>query len=233
MTSQLPEERAAKRAGWRRSIMKGWRFVARATAGYGAPAVVVSLVSFVVSSASFALSFFSFHATSNLQATLTVYAGCNWLYGRGVPGSGTDVEYFIAPITAVNDGARTGTLRELELVFESDGTSKPFPANFIAASFDDKTPQMYSPIAIAGHSSATNWIVFTQPDYRDRPLFGKTPSGEVVSFPVTIDFRPVVPFSDSLFDRWFFARPGPKPRFPRIAPAYERNPTRFNVCKEA
>jgi hypothetical protein len=218
VTTALPEKGTGK------SAASAWS-IGRAAFRYTKPATVISIVALV-------LSLVNFHVTTNQQAILTVYAGCNWLYGRGVSGLGTDVEYFVAPITVVNDGARTGTVLEIDLVVETGSSSKSFPANFIATSFDDKALQiskMFSPIAVAGHASTTDSIIFTQSDPRDPPLFGKAVSGEAVSFPATIKSRPAVPFSDRLIDRWF-SGPGPEPHFPRIAPVYEGKTARFNVC---
>jgi len=104
------------------------------------------------------------------QPRLTIFAGCNWQYGRG-PGSFD--EYFVIPVTIANDGARGGTVLAIELTIEKGGRSKAYTGNFTLASLDDKTRQLFAPLAIAGHASVTASIVFTQRTPAGAPLFGE------------------------------------------------------------
>jgi hypothetical protein len=174
----------------------------------------------------FVLSLVNFYATVYESAMLTAFAGCHWQYGRGVPGLGSQVEYFIVPVTIINEGAKTGTVLDMELVVEKDGVLKSFPANFIGAVVDEKTT-LFAPMAIAGHASESNSIVFTQPEPSDPPMFG-----DKVSFRATVKFQPAVPSAYGFFDH-LFASPGADPHFEPVAPVFDGRPARFSVCKRA
>jgi hypothetical protein len=175
------------------------------------------------------LSIFNLYATVWQPPSLTAYAGCNWWYGRGVAGLGSNIEYFIVPVTVVNEGARTGTVLGLDLVIERDGLSTSFPASFTATGIDDKTPPAFAPIAVAGHASATTSIVFIQPDIRERPLFGGG-----VSFRATLRLGRARSYSYGVIDGllMLLASPGPEPRAEHVAPVFEPGKsTPFSICK--
>src|SRR5215470_17106250 len=119
--------------------------VRRYTAALRRAALFISLVSL-------ALSGVSLYETVLKQPRLVIFTGCSWQYGRG-PGSYD--EYFVIPVTIANDGARGGTVLAIELVMDKGGAPKSFAGNFTVASLDDKTRQLFAPLAIAGHASAT------------------------------------------------------------------------------
>jgi hypothetical protein len=193
--------------------------VGRAAAGLIRP-------SFIISFAALLLSIANFYVTVYEQPILNIYAGCNWRYGRGMPGLGTDIEYFVIPVTIVNDGARTGTMLAIDLTVEKNGSTKSFPAGFIAGGLDDKAQQMFAPIAVAGHASASSSIVFIQLARTDPPVFANAGP-----FHASFGFRPSAPvsFRLRLIDR-LSASPGTDRGFMPVAPAFDGRPVSFDVC---
>jgi hypothetical protein len=190
-----------------------WRAATGYTSGYARPDVLIASVALV-------LSMISIYATVWVGPILKVYAGCNWRYARGVPDAGTDVEYFVVPVTVVNDGARTGTVLAVDLAVEKGGSSTPFTANFIGTRFDDKI-QMFAPIAVAGHASASYSIIFTQLVPTEAPLFG-----ERGPLRATLRIGPAPPVG--LFAA-LFASPVTERRFELVASAFEEKPVSFPV----
>jgi hypothetical protein len=96
--------------------------------------------------------------------------GCNWEYGRG-PGSYD--EFFVVPVTVTNHGARAGAVLAIELTADDGEQSKSFAARFTVDNLDDKHRQLFAPIAVSGHDSATASIVFTQRHLTTTPLVRK------------------------------------------------------------
>jgi hypothetical protein len=217
MTGELHGERAGKNKTW---TWRAWRVVA----GYMRPVAILSIIAIV-------LSVVNLYATVWEQPILTAHAGCNWQYGRGVPGAGSQVEYFIVPVTVVNDGARTGTVPDMDLEIAREGSTKRYRANFIATRFiaagvDDGNVQVFFPIAIAGHASASTSTVFVQPQRTERPWFG---NGEV-SFHATVKIKPAGLNSYRFIDR-LFASHAVEHHYDAIAPVYEGKPVSFSVCR--
>jgi hypothetical protein len=155
---------AARRRGWT-VVFTAYAVskVRRYTAALRRAALVISLVSLAISG-------LSLYETVLRQPRLTIFTGCNWQYGRG-PGSFD--EYFVVPVTVANDGARSGTVLAIELTMEKGGRAKAYTGNFTVAGVDDKARQLFAPLAIAGHASATASIVFTQRTPAGAPLFGE------------------------------------------------------------
>jgi hypothetical protein len=120
-----------------------------------------------ISLISLAFSGVSLYETVLKQPSLQILAGCNWEYGRG-PGSYD--EFFIVPVTVTNHGARAGAVLAIELVASQGGQSKPFAARFTVENLDDKHRQLFAPLAVSGHDSATASIVFTQRQLTATPL---------------------------------------------------------------
>jgi hypothetical protein len=120
-----------------------------------------------ISLISLAFSGISLYETVLKQPSLQILAGCNWEYGRG-PGSYD--EFFVVPVTVVNHGARAGAVLAVELTASQDGQSKPFAGRFTVENLDDKRRQLFAPLAVSGHDSATASIVFTQRHLTTPPL---------------------------------------------------------------
>src|ERR1700730_14592012 len=116
-----------------------------------------------------AFSAISLYETVLKQPSLRILAGCNWEYGRG-PGSYD--EFFVVPVTVTNHGARAGAVLAIELTASKGGQSKPFAARFTVENVDDKRRQLFAPLAVSGHESATASIVFTQRHLTTPPLVG-------------------------------------------------------------
>src|SRR5258708_21600061 len=195
--------------------------VRRYTAALRRAALFISLVSL-------ALSGVSLYETVLRQPRLTIFTGCNWQYGRG-PGSYD--EYFVIPATVANDGARGGTVLAIELTVDKGGRSKAYAGNFTVTSLDDKTRQLFAPLAIAGHASATASIVFTQRTPTGPPLFGE-PGG----YDAALKLRTAVGLSYGFIDR-LFASPPPelhlKPLLQRlhIAAVLGGDRASFDACE--
>lgn len=111
----------------------------------------------------------SLYETVLKQPKLTTLAGCNWQYGRG-PGSND--EFFVVPVTIANHGARSGAVISIELTAQGGGESKIFEADFTLGSVEDKTEQLFAPLAIPGRQSATSSIKFVQKRLTNPPLVG-------------------------------------------------------------
>jgi hypothetical protein len=154
-----------------------------------------------ISLVSLAFSGVSLYETVLRQPRLEIFTGCNWQYGRG-PGSYD--EYFVIPVTIANDGARGGTVLAIELTLDKGGRSKAYAGNFTLASLDDKARQLFAPLAIAGHASATASIVFTQRTPAGSPLFGE-PGG----YDAALKVRTAVGVSYGFIDQ-LFASPPPE-----------------------
>jgi hypothetical protein len=202
------QEQAESAAARRRSDVT---FAARAVskvrwyrAALRRAALFISLVSLAlltratlfISLLSLAFSGVSLYLTVLRQPRLTIFAGCNWQYGRG-----PDDEYFVIPITVANDGAWGGTVLAIELKVDKGGRSKAYAGNFTVASIDDKTRQLFAPLVIAGRSSATASIVFMQ---RGLPLVD-----EPGRYNARLMVRPAVGSSYGFIDR-LFASPPPE-----------------------
>ena len=198
LQSQIQERAKAAAFGRRRWSAVLAAYVVSKVRRYGAAlrraALFISLVSL-------AFSGVSLYETVLRQPRLTIFAGCNWQYGRG-PGSYD--EYFVIPVTVANDGARGGTVLAIELTMDKGGRSKAFAGNFTVAGIDDKTRQLFAPLAIAGHASATASIVFTQRTPTGPPLFGE-PGG----YDAALKLRTAVGLSYGFIDR-LFASPPPQ-----------------------
>jgi hypothetical protein len=170
--------------------------VRRYTAALRRAALFISLVSL-------AFSGVSVYETVLRQPRLTIFTGCNWQYGRG-PGSFD--EYFVIPVTVANDGARGGAVLAIELTVDKGGRSKAYAGNFTVAGLDDRTRQLFAPLAIAGHAAATASIVFTQRTPTGTPLVGE-PGG----YDAALKLRTAVGLSYGFIDR-LFASPPPEAR---------------------
>jgi len=196
LQSQIQERAKAAASGRRRwsAVLAAYVVskVRRYTAALRRAALFISLVSL-------AFSGVSLYETVLRQPRLTIFAGCNWQYGRG-PGSFD--EYFVIPVTVANDGARGGTVLAIELTVDKGGRSKAYAGNFTVAGPDDKTRQLFAPLAIAGHASATASIVFTQRTPTGPPLFGE-PGG----YDAALKLRTAVGLSYGLIDRLFASLP--------------------------
>jgi hypothetical protein len=120
-----------------------------------------------ISLTSLAFSGISLYETVLKQPKLEIFAGCNWEYGRG-PGSYD--EFFVVPVTIANHGARTGAVLAVELTVSRDGQTKAFGARATVENLDDKRRQLFAPLAVSGHDSATASIVFTQHQLTTPPL---------------------------------------------------------------
>jgi hypothetical protein len=120
-----------------------------------------------ISLISLAFSAVSLYETVLKQPSLQILAGCNWEYGRG-PGSYD--EFFVVPVTVTNHGARAGAVLDIELTASGGGQSKPFTARFTVENLDEKHRQLFAPLAVSGHDSATASIVFTQRQLTTPPL---------------------------------------------------------------
>jgi hypothetical protein len=183
-----------------------WR-IRRYTAGLKRAALFISLVSLVFSGV-------SLYETVLKRPRLTIVTGCNWLYGRG-PGSFDD--YFVIPVTVANDGARSGTVLAIDLAVDEGERAKAFNGNFTVTSLDDKTRQLFAPLAISGHESATASVVFTQRTSTRPPLFGD--SGR---YRARLKLRTTRDVFYGFIDRWL-ANPAPDARF-------EIFPQRFDIA---
>jgi hypothetical protein len=120
-----------------------------------------------ISLISLAFSGVSLYETVLKQPNLQILTGCNWEYGRG-PGSYD--EFFVVPVTVTNHGARAGAVLAIELTASEGALSKPFGARFTVENLDDKHRQLFAPMAVSGHDSATASIVFTQRQLTTTPL---------------------------------------------------------------
>ena len=152
-----------------------------------------------ISLVSLAFSGVSLYETVLRQPRLTIFTGCNWQYGRG-PGSFD--EYFVIPVTVANDGARGGTVLAIALTVQKGGRSKSYTGNFTVAGLDDKTRQLFAPLAIAGHASATASIMFTQWTPSGPPLVG-----EPGRYDTALRLRTAVGISYGFIDRLFASLP--------------------------
>jgi hypothetical protein len=200
--------------------------LARGIAGVGRPAFVVAVVSL-------ALSGVTLYVTVLEAPRLTIYAGCNWQYGRG-PGSFD--EYFVVPVTVVNDGARGGTVLAVELVVDKSGSARSFAGNFAVAGVNDEARRLFAPIAVAGHAATSNAIVFTQRTPTNQTLFDLATSAAPERFQATLKLREAVPVSYGFVDR-LFANPPTDARFEvqpgDLEPVRNDKPASFDACAPA
>jgi hypothetical protein len=183
---------------------------------------------------SLAFSAISLYVTVLERPLLTIFAGCNWQYGRG-PGSFD--EYFVVPITIVNDGARGGTVLAFELLVDKDGlpgSSRSFAGNFTLDGFNDQKRQLYAPLAIAGHGSASSAIVFTRRMRADSPLFNIAAPAAADRFQATLTFRAAAA-ADAFVDHLFSSPPAearfePALRADDLAPVLDDKLASFDAC---
>jgi hypothetical protein len=181
----------------------------RTVAAITGPASLFALVSFVFSA-------ISLYVTVIEQPRLAIYAGCNWQYGRG-PGSYD--EYFVIPVTIVNNGARGGAVLTIELVVDKGPSPRSFAASFTVAGFDGTTRQLFAPIAINGHASASSSIVFTERVRTNPPLFDLAAFSKPERFQARLKLRSVAHLSYGFVDR-LLASPPAEVRFePLLQPA--------------
>jgi hypothetical protein len=197
----------------------------RALAAIVRPASLVGLVSL-------AFSAVSLYVTVLEQPRLKIFAGCNWQYGRG-PGSFD--EYFVIPVTVVNTGARGGTVLAIELVVDKGSSPRSFVGGFTEAGFDDTTRQLFAPLAIDGHGSASSTIVFTERTPTNPPLFDLAAFSKPERFRATLKFRSVAHVSYPVIDR-LLASPPAEARFEPllqptdIAPIFADKRAGFDAC---
>jgi hypothetical protein len=189
---------------------------------------------FILSLVSLAFSATSLYVTVLERPRLTIFAGCNWQYGRG-PGSFD--EYFVVPLTVVNDGARGGTVLAFELVVDKDGSPGSFAGNFTLDSFSDQKRQLFAPLAIAGHESASSAIVFTRRTRTNRPLFNMAEPAAANRFQATLRFH-AASASDTFIDRLFPSPPAearfePSLRPDDLAPVLDDKLASFDACAPA
>jgi hypothetical protein len=194
---------------------------------------VVSSPAFVVAVVSLGFSGVTLYITLLEEPRLTIYAGCNWQYGRG-PGSFD--EYFVVPVTVVNSGARGGTVIAVELVVDKGGSARSFAGNFAVASLNDEARRLFAPIAVAGHAAASSAIVFTPRIPTNRTLFDLAKSAAPERFHATLKFQAAVPVSYGFVDRLFASRPK-DPRFEvqpgDLEPVRNDKPASFDACAPA
>ena len=157
-----------------------------------------------ISLISLAFSGISLYETVLKQPSLRILAGCNWEYGRG-PGSYD--EFFVVPVTVTNHGARAGAVLAIELTASKGGQSKPFIARFTVENLEDKRRQLFAPLAVSGHDSATASIVFTQRHMTTPPLVG-----EDGRFQARVKLTTALDTSYGVIDR-MLTRPPPEARF--------------------
>jgi hypothetical protein len=172
---------------------------------------VVSRPAFVVAVVSLALSGVTLYVTVLDEPRLTIYAGCNWQYGRG-PGSFD--EYFVVPVTVVNSGARGGTVLAIELVVDKGGAARSFAGNFTGAGLNDDARRLFAPIAVAGHAAVSSAVVFIRRarTNTDPLLFDLARSAAPERFQARLKLRTAVPVSYGFVDR-LFANPSTDTRF--------------------
>ncbi len=214
---------------WRRAHGLG---AASAASNLHRGLAVVPSPAFVFSLVSLTLSAISLYVTVLEQPRLKIFAGCNWQYGRG-PGSFD--EYFVIPVTIVNDGARGGTVLALDLVVEKDGSARSFAGRFTLAGFNDKARQLFAPLAIAGHASASSAVVFTQRTRANPQLFDETTLAAADRFSATLKFRTALASSHGLIDRLLPSRPTearfePLLRPDDLAPVLDDKMASFDAC---
>ncbi len=214
---------------WRRAYGLSAAFAA---SNFRRGLAVVSSPAFVVSLVSLTFSAISLYVTVLEQPRLKILAGCNWQYGRG-PGSFD--EYFVIPITVVNDGARGGTVLALELAVEKDGSARSFTGNFTLAGFNDQARRLFAPLAIAGHASASSAIVFTQRTRANPPLFNEVALASADRFSATLKFRTALTSSYGFVDRLLPSRPTesrfePLLRPDDLAPVLDDKLASFDAC---
>jgi len=198
LQSQIQERAKGATSRWR-----GWTFVlvTYAVSRVRRYAAALRRAALFISIVSLALSGVSLYETVLRQPRLAIFTGCNWQYGRG-PGSYD--EYFVIPVTVANDGARGGTVLAVELTMDKGGRSKAYAGNFTVAGLDDKTRQLFAPLAITGRASATASIVFTQRAPAGPPLFG-----EPGAYEAALKVRTAVGISYGFIDQ-LFASPPPE-----------------------
>lgn len=124
---------------------------------------------FIFSLFSLTFSAISLYETVLRQPKLAVLAGCNWQYGRG-PGSND--EYLVVPVTIANHGARSGAVIAMELTVTGHGEPKRFDSNFVLGGVEDKSGQLFAPMAVPGRQSATSSVMFVQQRLTNPPLVG-------------------------------------------------------------
>jgi hypothetical protein len=191
------------------------------------PASVVALVSL-------GFSAISLYVTVLEQPRLMIFAGCNWQYGRG-PGSFD--EYFVIPVTLVNTGARGGTVLAVELVVDKTASPRSFVGRFTEAGFDNTTRQLFAPLAIDGHGSASSTVVFTERTRTSPPLFDLPAFSKPERFRATLTFQSVAHVSYPVIDR-LLASPPAEARFESslqpadIAPIFADKPAGFDACAQ-
>lgn len=192
-------------------------FAARAVSK-GRAALFISLVSLAFSGA-------SLYETVLRQPRLTIFAGCNWQYWRGPR---LNDEYYVIPITVANDGARGGTVLAIELKVDKGGQSRAHTGNFTVAG--DKTRQLFAPLVVAGRSSATASIMFTQQAPSGSPLVD-----EPGHYEASLAVRTAVGSSYGFIDR-LFASPPPEQLHLKILlrrldiTTVLRDPASFDAC---
>ncbi len=163
----------------------------------------VSRPSFIVAFLSLVLSGVTLYVSWLEEPQLAIYGGCNWQYGRG-PGSFD--EYFIIPLTIVNSGARGGTVLALDLVVDKGGASggtagKSFTGNYIVVG--EQTRRLFTPIAVAGHASASSAVVFTPRTRSEPPLIDLAAFAAPARFQAAVTLRAAAPVSKGLAERLF------------------------------
>jgi hypothetical protein len=165
---------------------------------------------------SLAFSGISLYVTVLEQPRLRIFAGCNWQYGRG-PGSFD--EYFVIPVTLVNTGARGGAVLAVEVVVDRGASRRSFVGRFTEAGFDDTTRQLFAPIAIDGHASATTAIVFAERTQTIPPLFDLASFNKPERFRAVLRFRSVAHVSYPVIDRLLASPPAEALFEPLLQPA--------------
>jgi hypothetical protein len=196
---------------------------------------VISRPAFVVAVVSLALSGVTLYVTVLEEPRLTIYAGCDWQYGRG-PGSFD--EYLVVPVTVVNDGARGGTVLAVELVVDKGGSAWSFAGHFTVAGLNDEARRLFAPIAVAGHAAASSAVVFTRQrrTNSDPLLFDLARSAAPERFQATLKFRTAVAVSRRFIDR-LFADPAADARFEvqpgDLEPVRIDKPASLDACAPA
>jgi hypothetical protein len=198
-------------------------------------AAVVGSPAFVVAVVSLAFSGITLYVTLLEEPRLTIYAGCNWQYGRG-PGSFD--EYFVVPVTVVNSGARGGTVLAIELLVDKGGTAGSFAGNFTVAGLNEEARRLFAPIAVAGHAAASSAVVFTRQTRTttDPLLFDPARYAAPERFQATLKLRTAVSVSYGFVDR-LFANPSTDARFEvqpgDLEPVRIDKPASLDACAPA
>ena len=132
-----------------------------------------SRVAGVISAIALVLSLYSLWETSLKRADLRVFVPPVVQYAA--PNQNSNFEVVAIPVTIANEGAQTGTVLTMELAVTDPRTSQT--KRFYSADFGRWTMertrsgayQPFAPIALAGHSSRTESVLFYTRGDQEKP----------------------------------------------------------------